>query len=415
MIEFSPTKENNMAELKDIIGYEKEVIRLEKICDFLKNTKKYVDFEVELPKCMLFCGESGIGKTFMAEALIHESGRVKFEYDFATFNIKKMKSLFKKAKKCANSVVFIDDIDCIADDEDNRIYSYLSYELSRVKNGEVFVILTAESKKSVPEYFVDEITPSMTFELDLPKIDEACKIFKPIFDENKMDDSFDLHDFCCFVQGCTYRDVERVYNEAERLAVYDGSEKISEYHLVKAYTDLNDEELADEYSAGSAYHESGHAAVDLLLGGTAACMVLKVGKAGFYKQLADDIDDFSVLQRRYVVSIAGKTCEEMFTGTNSIGSYNDLKRLSMQIEHDVRSLASKGFEYYDTTELDSPAYSNSIAKKIQEELQSFYDMAKELLTQNKLLVDKLAEALKNKHYLMHSEIMQIYKDYSAAK
>lgn len=116
-------------------------------------------------------------------------------------------------------------------------------------------------------------------------------------------------------------------------------------------------------------------------------------------------------QRRYIVSVAGKACEEVFTGTSSMGSFSDLDKVSQAIEADVRALASQGFEYFDSTVLDCPAYNDALAKKVQSDLQNYYDKAKQLLIENKQLIETFVEKLKEKHYLLHSEIYKIYNAY----
>ncbi len=86
-------------------------------------------------------------------------------------------------------------------------------------------------------------------------------------------------------------------------------------------------------------------------------------------------------------------------------------RVSEAIEADVRALASQGFEYFDSTVLDSPAYNDNLAKKVQSVIQKYYDKAKELIVQNRPLIELFVEKLKEKHYLLHSEIYKIYNVY----
>lgn len=92
-----------------------------------------------------------------------------------------------------------------------------------------------------------------------------------------------------------------------------------------------------------------------------------------------------------------------------------MRRVSEEIEDDVKNLASQGFEYFDSTEYNSPAYNDFLAKKVQLDLQKYYDKAKELIVQNRPLIETLVERLKEKFYLLHSEICKIYNDYIASK
>ncbi len=401
-----------MEHIDKIIGYKKEVEKLNQVCDFLKNTDKYSDFGVNLPKGLLICGESGVGKTFMAGSLVKDCGRNIGYVLYKDLTVKGIKKIFKQAKKAANSIIFIDDIDRLDLNDDADVFYRLSTEMRNINNGEIFVVITADDKEYIPDYLSDVFDSDMTVQLEPPKIEEACEIFKPIFDENKTEAGFNINDFCCFAQDWTYTDVENAFNEAARLAVYERSERITMGHLIKAGLIYKDYELSEKFDEAAAYHEAGHAAVSLLLGGDAACIVLHGVGSGFFKEKNWDIKTYQDRERRYIVSVAGKACEEIFTGTSSIGSYSDLEKVSETIEADVRALASQGFEYFDSTVLDSPAYNDALAKKVQSDIQRYYDKAKELIVQNRPLVEAFVEKLKDKFYLLHSEIYKIYNEYN---
>lgn len=402
-----------MAHIKDIIGYKKEVNKLECICDFLKNTEKYIDFAVDLPNCLLICGQDGVGKTFMAEALIADSEREIFYFSGNGNSVKELKHIFKKAKRSGYSIIFMDDVDLTLND-DYSAYDQIVKELRNLNNGGVFVVVTALKKDNLPDYLLDEFAPDMIMELKPPKIEEACEICKPIFDENKIDLDLNIHDFCCFAQDWTYSEVEDAFNNAALLAVYERHEKISMPNLIKAGLLLKGYELAEEFDDAAAYHEAGHAAVSLLLGGDAACIVLIRNGGGFFIEKEWKTKTYHDKERRYIVSVAGKACEEIFTGTSSIGSYTDLGRVREAIEDDIKISASQGFEYFDSTEYDSPAYNDALAKKVQSDIQKYFDKAKELIVQNRRLIEAFADSLKEKHYLLHSEIYRIYNDYIAS-
>ena len=347
----------------------------------------------------------------MATALSTDCERKVFCVTGKGLTAKTVKKLFKMARKSANAIILIDDVDYLDNDEDNLTYSQIIAEMNNGEYGEVFIVVTADDKDNVPKCFLDEFNANMIIELDSPKIEDAVEIFKPIFDENKVEPNFNIKDFCCFAQDWTYSDVEDAFNDAGCLAVYERHEKISILNLIKAGLLLKDYELSEEFDEASAYHESGHAAVSLLLGGDAACIVLLDDGAGFFKEKNWEVKTYKDRERRYIVSVAGKACEEIFTGTSSIGSYSDLDKVSQAIEADVRALASQGFEYFDSTVLDSPAYNDALAKKVQSVIQKYYDIAKDLIVKNKPLIEAFVESLKDTHYLLHSEIYKIYDDY----
>lgn len=399
-----------MARISDIVGYKKEVEKLNSICDFLNNTEKYTDYGIDLPNCLLIYGLSGVGKTFMAEALATDSGREIFNVPIRRVGVREIKKIFKTARKSAPSIVVVDDLDY-----DSDMYWCIDNELANCEISEVFVVITAYDRKNLPDYLLSKIDSDMIMELSTPKIEEACEIFKPIFDEKKIGEDFNINDFCCFAQDSTFAYAKETFNKAARLAIYEGQDYISMCHLIKAGLLINDNVLATEFDATTAYHEAGHAAVNLLLSGDAACIVLLDNSGGYFNEKDWHTKTYKDKERRYIVSVAGKACEEIFTGTSSIGSYSDLGKVSEEIEADVKILASQGFEYFDSTELNSPEYNDALAKKVQSDLQRYYDRAKELIEQNRPLVDTLVEKLRDKFYLLHSEINRIYNYYISAK
>ena len=400
-----------MSRIEKIIGYKKEVERLQSVCDFLKNTEKYTKVGVQLPTCMLIYGPKGVGKTMMLEALAEDSERTIFRIDVKTDGVRKIERIFRAARKSAHAVVLIDDVDYLELERDADVFELIDYEIDCCNSGEVFVALTADTKDNLPKYILRAIDADMVIELNPPTIEESCVIFKPIFDKYDLADDFNVMDFCCFAIDRTYAYVEEIFNKAARLAVYEGSERISMRHLVNAGLLYKDYELATKFDVGTAYHEVGHAVVHLLLGGDAGCIVLYGDCGGYFAEMNWKEDTYRDVERRYMVRVAGKACEEIYEKSISLGSDTDLKRAAEDIEKDIKVFATKGFEYYGSTELNSPAYNDALSKKVQSDLQVYYDKAKELLLENMPLVEKLVERLKDKFYLLHSEIYEIYNAY----
>ena len=240
-------------------------------------------------------------------------------------------------------------------------------------------------------------------------------LFKEFFKDKPIAEDFSVEDFCHFVADRTYNELRRVYNNAALTAVYEGSDTVTVTHLVKAelLSRDDDDELAEEFDESSAYHEAGHAAVHLLLGGEAACMVLTCNNGGYFREKGIKEENYEVLERRYVVGMAGKACEEIFKESCSIYCDTDLERTAKAVESDLKKLASKGFEFFNGTELNSPAYNDLLAKKVRCDLKNYYDRARELIENNKPLITAFVDALRVKFYLLRSEIKKIYEDYKS--
>ncbi len=402
-----------MEKLNEILGYKKEVETLKSVCDFLKNTEKYLQFGAEIPKGLLIYGQSGVGKTFMAKALIQDCGRVPFF--FKGDGRKGIKKLFKKAKKAGRAVIFFDRLDYWSEDGDSEEFFQLSDEMEEIENGDVFVIATCVKSDSLPDYLLDDDVFGIKIELDPPGIEDAMEIFKPIFANEKTEDNFNIADFCSFACGWTYPMAERVFNTAALSAVYKGSEQITMRHIVEAALRLNDTPLAEKYEEETAYHEAGHAAAYMLLGGEANCVIL-LEEGGFFRPKEQSDETYSDRERRYISGIAGKACTEVFFKNSVFGTSSDLQSIADGLENDMSKLASQGFEFYDTTkELNNPKFNDRLANNIQSNMQNYYDKAKLLIERNKPLIVLIAEKLKEKHFLLSSELHKIYEEYSTTK
>ena len=105
----------------DIIGIDEFKYEFEEIVDFLRNPKKYEELGARIPKGILLVGNPGSGKTLMAKALAGESNcaffyksGAEFEEVYVGVGARRIRDLFKAAKKHAPSIIFIDEIDSIA-------------------------------------------------------------------------------------------------------------------------------------------------------------------------------------------------------------------------------------------------------------------------------------------------------------
>lgn len=115
-----PQKDVNV-KFEDILGIDEFKHEFEEIVDFLKNPSKYENAGARIPKGILLVGNPGCGKTLMAKALAGESNcsffyksGAEFEEVYVGVGARRMRDLFKAAKKHAPSIIFIDEIDSIA-------------------------------------------------------------------------------------------------------------------------------------------------------------------------------------------------------------------------------------------------------------------------------------------------------------
>lgn len=393
--------------LNNIAGYGKQVKRLSAVLDIVNCTDKYCVFDTALPKSLLLYGEIDVGKTFIARSFLDDCQRNVFEITDACDSAKKLKKIFKNAKKYAPSVVFIDEIDCCSE----QMISAINKETEAVSGEDVFFVATFDVTEARPVSYLFPLRFDYQIEFLDAEFDDNCRIIDVVLADKKLSSNFNFEDMYYFAQDRTAEKLERAYSFAAAVAVYEGCESVTNDHFVKAFLELDKTPLANEYDRVTAYHEAGHAAVNMLMGGIPAYILLFGNDEGvfFTKRTVDKT--FEDKKRRYLTSLGGKACEEVLLKSCSTGSYADLNKASKLLENDLSALASVGFEYYDSTECESYGYNDKLAQKVQQELQKYYDKAKQLIEQNSSLVIEITERLKEKHYLLHSELTQIYADY----
>ena len=399
-----------MKKLDKIIGYAKQVEKLRVVRDILETPKKYRKFDTELPKSLLLYGDIDVGKTFMAETLIERCGRSVFHITESVCTPKKLKRLLSRAIKKAPSVIFIDELDCYSED----FYEALDAVMEHTDGELLFFVATYDGDEEKMNSELRSL--EFDFKIEIPSADfeDRCKIFQAFFENKILEDNFNMKDFCCFAQDCSCEDVENTYRMASVKAVQEGAEKIGMDHLIRASLELQEMPLATDFNERTAYHEAGHAAVSLLLKESPACIVLYEDRGGYYSARSDLAKTFEEREVRYLTGLGGRACEEEFFSSCESGGFADLDKVKKGLEHDLSDLASLGFEFFDTTQCESYAYNDLLAKKIREEMQNRYERVIKMIHENRPLIMAIVERLKEKHYLLHSEIVQIFDEYCKA-
>ena len=405
------TKQTNNP-LGSVVGYDKQIRRLTEILNIVNHADRYETFDIETPKSLLLYGEIDVGKTFMARAFVDGCERNVFEITESCNSYKKLHKLFCEAKKYAPSVIFADEIDSCPEE----MIALLAEEMASVNGRDVFLVATfdTDEKHSLSDlwslnfYYRMEITDA--------DFDDSCRIIDALLYGKKLEPDFNREDLYYFAQYRTAAKFEKACNSAALIAASEGSEFITTEHFVKAFTEIDEKFLATEFYNVTAHHEAGHAAVNMLMGGIPAYIIMFDNDAGEFYPKRETFD--GALEdkiREYVTGLGGKASEEVMLNSCSTGSYTDLKETFKLIEADLSKLATAGFEYYNSPVRVSVDGNDRLVAKVQQQLTEYYDRTKSLIEQNRPLVCKIAEKLKEKPYILHSELTQLYTEYLQTK
>lgn len=417
----------NAIKFENVAGNYQAKELLEDIIDFIKKPEKYKELGARMPKGVLLYGVPGTGKTLLAKAIAGEANVPFYAMSGSDFvqmyvgvGAKRVRELFKVARKNKKAVIFIDEIDALgksrsgttssANDEREQTLNALLTEMSGFNNTEGIIVIGATNRVDTldaallrPGRFDRQIEVALPDQKARKEILHLYLKEKPIGKDVNIDQ---LSKQSILFSGAM---LEHLANEASILAANQESKEISHIHFEKAfYTVVAGMEkknsnflVQEEEKLITAYHEAGHALVTKLL--LPELEIAKVtiipttkGVAGYnyniskdklYKRKIEIINSIKLL-------LGGRAAEEIIFGDENIttGAVNDLKQASKEL-YNYFSKYGMGDEtnlFYieNNNNLDQKIY-NQCAKKMKE----LYIETKNLLYENKEILDKIADLL----------------------
>ncbi|MBR3362060.1 MAG: AAA family ATPase [Lachnospiraceae bacterium] len=412
-----------------IIGYETIKTELLQICDMIHNRKIYDDLGAKLPQGILLYGNPGLGKTLMAKCFIEESGlqaftvrRNKGSDDF----IGEITDTFARAKEHAPSIVFLDDMDKFANEDDNHTnaeeYVAVQSGIDEVKNCDVFVIATVNEKRKLPISLTRVGRFDRRIEIKCPTGKDAAAIITHYLADKKVSDSVNMEDLTKMISYSSCAELETILNEAAIKAGYNRKEQIEMEDLVQSVLGMeydspdNYVETSAEKMQKIALHEAGHLVVcEALEPGSVGLASIRIkGRdttGGFIhrcKELSRETDHI-------LTCLAGKAAVELYYSEECAdGCANDINRAFNYIRKEISEQAYCGFGMIDVAVMRFPDTSESMNSRneavTQAELERYMIKTKDILLKNRAFLEKAAEALMEKETLLYSDICEIKKN-----
>ena len=415
-----------MKEFDKIIGYKNVKIELERICDIMVNAEKYHKLGVSSPKGLLLYGNPGVGKTLMSKCILEASGSKYFvlrknipDGDF----VKEIKKTFEKAKECAPSIVFLDDMDKFANSD---IYHRNTDEFVTIqaciddcKGIEVFILATANDLHCVPDSLIRAGRFDKLIEIENPKGNDAVEIIKHYLEDKKFVADVNASDIAKVLDGGSCADLETVINEAGIYAGFENKDKIEMNDIVRAAMRTvfnapeNLDETDEEELLAIAYHEAGHAVIAEVLEPSSVSIVSvlsHIGNTGgvtAYNQPDKYFQHKKYMENRVVSLLGGKAATEIIYGEVDTGSNSDLHRAFDIVERFVDNYCSTGFDCFEQCSNTSDALLARRDVHIAAEMEKYYAEAKKILINNRLFLDELAHTLVSKKTILSKDILQI--------
>ncbi len=414
-----------MKSFDKIIGYVAIKAELIQICDMIHNREIYEKLGAKLPQGILLYGNPGLGKTLMAKCFIEESGlksytvrRSKGNDDF----IGEITETFAKAKENAPAIVFLDDIDKFANEDDfhrdAEEYVAVQAGIDEVKNCNVFVLATANYVRKLPDSLVRSGRFDRKISVRRPNETDAAAIVEHYLSGKQVSDSVNLEDLTKMISYSSCAELETILNEAAIYAASQRKDKIEMSDLIKSVLRMqydspdNFTKTSDENLRKTALHEAGHLVV---------CEALKpdsVGLASIRSTGRDSKGGFihccKDIDRRphhIMVSLAGKAAVELYySETCANGCQEDIGKAYRAIRGGISESGTHGLGMINVTCFDldpSESYLANNEALTRAEMERFMIKTRDVLLKNREFLEKATEELIKKETLLYSDIRKL--------
>lgn len=445
---YDETERKTKIKFDDVAGLEEEKNEMIEIVDFLKRPEKYTKMGARVPKGVLLYGKPGTGKTLIAKAIAGEAdvpfismSGSEFIEMFAGLGASRVRSLFKKARKLAPCIVFIDEIDAIgsrrtsnsgAETENNQTLNQLLVEMDGFSSEETIIVLAATNRPEMldkallrPGRFDRQIT------IPAPDLKGRLEILKIHSKDKKLADDVILESIAEDTAGFTGAELENILNEAAIVATKSKHDEIKnddiEEAVKKVTVGLEKRErvISEKDKRLTAYHEAGHAVVSRYLPtqtNVKEVSIIPRGVAGGYTMYKTNEDKYYIskteMHEKLIALLGGRAAEKLVLNDISTGASNDIE-VATQIARDMvtkygmsDTLGPIDFQGKEPYEMQM--FGENIGDKIGLEVKSLIDTAYNdaiiLLNQHRDKLDIIAQTLLEKEKINEQEFNEIFEN-----
>lgn len=435
---------------KQVAGLDEEKEEVAELIDFLRNPKKFQKLGARIPKGVLLVGPPGTGKTLLARAVAGEAN-VPFYYisgsDFVELFVgvgaSRVRDMFKQAKHNAPCLIFIDEIDAVGrqrgaglgggHDEREQTLNQLLTEMDGFGANEGIIIIAATNRPDVldpallrPGRFDRQVT------VNLPDCKGREEILA-VHAENKIfAKNVNLKNIAKRTVGFSGADLENLLNEAALLAVRRNKKCITMAEIDEAQDRVlmgpakKSHKYTEHEKKVVAYHEAGHAVMGIKLDGANAVQKITIiprGEAGGYNLMLPKEEKYLSTKNELLESISGllggRVAEEVVFNEVTTGAHNDFEKATkiaraMVTEYGMSDLGPVQFEHQESSVFlgrdynKSRNFSSQVAFEIDQEQRKIigecYDKTKKIISENRDLLDLIANALLEKETITKEEI-----------
>ena len=351
------SKDKNKITFKDVAGVEEAKEEVSELVEFLRDPKKFQRLGGRIPKGILMIGAPGTGKTLLAKAIAGEADAAFFSISGSDFvemfvgvGASRVRDMFDQARKNTPCLIFIDEIDAVGrsrghgwgggNDEREQTLNALLVEMDGFDTQDGIIIIAATNRPDVldpallrPGRFDRQIT------VNLPDVRGREAILKVHARNVKLDPIVDLAITARGTPGYSGADLANLLNEAALLAARMNKKAIGMSELEEARVKVRmgrerrSMAMSDEDKKFTAWHEAGHALVNVVLKHTHPLHKVTIIPRGQSLGSTMSLPEKDILSYRrkemldlIAVMVAGRIAEEIISGDVSSGASGDIQQ-----------------------------------------------------------------------------------------
>ena len=449
-------KDRNKTTFKDVAGVEEAIDEVSELVEFLKDPKKFQKLGGRIPKGVLMVGPPGTGKTLLAKAIAGEADASFFSISGSDFvemfvgvGASRVRDMFEQARKNTPCLIFIDEIDAVGrsrghglgggNDEREQTLNALLVEMDGFDTQEGIIIIAATNRPDVldpallrPGRFDRQIT------VNLPDVRGREAILKVHAKNVKLDPAVDLAIIARGTPGYSGAELANLLNEAALLAARTGRKAVGMIELEEARDKVRwgrerrSMAMTDEDKKFTAWHEAGHALINVMLKHTHPLHKVTIIPRGQALGSTMYLPKDDILNRRrkemldiIAVTMAGRIAEEIVSDDISSGAMGDIQQATQMARAMVTQWGMSDklgmIQYGDSNEYvflgremsRSKDYSEQTAQEIDNEVKliidNAYKVASDIINANRDKLELIANALLEFETLEGSQVEEIIR------